>query len=253
MQRALDLENVGAVVKARKKLGKPRRPYKVVRGVNGGLTPKARKLRPAGWSYHHHPWSWLAAAYMRHGLAKRNNECCKTVRRGEDRSKAQPLLVEKGMLSDQARDGLGYRGSCIAPNRAQVEVLHHANGETPNSSSIPPLEYRQAHCFDCGERVIILCRAAPAGRIQPRTRGNGGRHLRKRKPPRRWNSGKASMPASRSLANNPSRPDECSRQRRGIGSCFATWLGALIESNGFPARAAHRLRSPERSGAEGRI
>ena len=44
-----------------------------MRGVNGSLTPKARKLRPlAGIILI--ALVVLAAAYMRHGLASRNNE-----------------------------------------------------------------------------------------------------------------------------------------------------------------------------------
>ena len=77
---------------------------KVVRGVNGSLTPKARKLRPlAGIILI--ALVVLAAAYMRHGLASRNNKTRKQTETAQVGS-GPATTVEKGMLSDQARNGL---------------------------------------------------------------------------------------------------------------------------------------------------
>ncbi|MGA3133664.1 MAG: TrbI/VirB10 family protein [Terracidiphilus sp.] len=124
---------------------------KVVRGVNGSLTPKARKLRPlAGIILI--ALVLLAAAYMRHGLANRHK---KTVKQADtEKVGAGPATtVEKGLLSDQARSGLNTGQSHVPDSSAlRTSIL---TGETPtgrstqpaaNSSqttSIPPLEYRQ--------------------------------------------------------------------------------------------------------------
>ena len=126
---------------------------KVVRGVNGSLTPKARKLRPlAGIILI--ALVVLAAAYMRHGLANRHK---KTIKQAEtEKVGAGPATtVKKGLLSDQARSGLNT-GQTHVPDSSTLRSSL-LNGETPtgrsaqpappnNSSkttSIPPLEYRQ--------------------------------------------------------------------------------------------------------------
>ncbi len=128
-------------------------PEKVVRGVNGSLTPKARKLRPlAGIIVI--ALVVLAAAYMHHGLANRHK---KTVKQTETEKvgTGPATTVEKGLLSDQARSGLDT-GQSHVPNSPtfRPSIL---TGETPSSStgqsaapgngsqttSIPPLEYRQ--------------------------------------------------------------------------------------------------------------
>jgi type IV secretory pathway VirB10-like protein len=137
--KALDLEN-GEPWQSEEEIREAAQPDKVVRGVNGGLTPKARKLRPlAGLIII--ILVVAAAAYMRHGLANRNNRAAKQSD-GAKIGLGPATLVEKGMLSDQARDGLDIGAS----HRAKAAALRSsiANGETPNSSSIPPLEYRQA-------------------------------------------------------------------------------------------------------------
>ena len=90
-------------------------PDSVVRGVNGSLTPKARKLRPlAGIILI--ALVVLAAAYMRHGLANRHK---KTVKQTETEKvgTGPATTVEKGLLSDQARSGLntGLRSFLAAP------------------------------------------------------------------------------------------------------------------------------------------
>lgn len=123
---------------------------KVVRGVNGSLTPKARKLRPlAGIILI--ALVVLAAAYMWHGLASRNKKAKKvteTVQTGV----GPATTVETGMLSDQARNGLNIGQSHVPESLTPRSSI--LSGEPlagrPNSlagmqsSSIPPLEYRQA-------------------------------------------------------------------------------------------------------------
>jgi type IV secretion system protein VirB10 len=127
---------------------------KVVRGVNGSLTPKARKLRPlAGIILI--ALVVLAAAYMRHGLASRNK---KTVKQTEaiKTGTGPATMIEKGMLSDQARNGMNTGQSHVPESLTPRSSI--SSGETPagrsslfsgsstgtQTSSIPPLEYRQS-------------------------------------------------------------------------------------------------------------
>jgi type IV secretion system protein VirB10 len=126
---------------------------KVVRGVNGSLTPKARKLRPlAGIILI--ALVVLAAAYMRHGLATRNNKTKKQTETAQT-GVGPATTVEKGMLSDQARNGLDIGQSHVPDSVASRSSI--ANAESPagrstlsagavtgsQARSIPPLEYRQ--------------------------------------------------------------------------------------------------------------
>lgn len=129
-------------------------PDKVVRGVNGSLTPRARKLRPlAGIILI--ALVVLAAAYMRHGLANRHK---KTVKQTETQKvgAGPATTVEKGLLSDQTRSGLNtgqthvpdsstlrssiLTGETSAGRSAQPAAL----GNSAKTTSIPPLEYRQS-------------------------------------------------------------------------------------------------------------
>lgn len=129
-------------------------PESVVRGVNGSLTPKARKLRPlAGMIVI--ALVVLAAAYMHHGLANRHK---KTVKQTEtEKVGAGPATtVEKGLLSDQARSGLNTGqshvpdSSALRPSILKGETPAGGAAESPamsngsQTTSIPPLEYRQA-------------------------------------------------------------------------------------------------------------
>jgi type IV secretion system protein TrbI len=146
---ALDLENPEAS-HSEDEIREAAQTDKVVRGVNGGLTPKARKLRPlAGLIII--ALVVLAAAYMRHGLANRNKKAAKQ----SDAAKigvGPATSVEKGMLSDQARNGLDIGTSHVPESVTSRSSI--ANGETPGgvgnrtqgnqTSSIPPLEYRQS-------------------------------------------------------------------------------------------------------------
>ena len=99
---------------------------KVVRGVNGGLARKARKLRPlAGLII---IALVLAAAYMRHGLASRNKNAAKQ----SDAAKigvGPATTVEKGMLSDQARNGLDIGQFRVPESIASRSSI--ANGQNP--------------------------------------------------------------------------------------------------------------------------
>ncbi len=126
---------------------------KVVRGVNGSLTPKARKLRPlAGIIII--ALVVLAAAYMRHGLASRNKKVTKQAE-AEKVGIGPATTVEKGMLSDQARNGLDTGQSHVPASlepRAPLisgeppagrSSLLTGTGSGAQTSSIPPLEYRQ--------------------------------------------------------------------------------------------------------------
>jgi hypothetical protein len=150
--KPLDPESVGAE-QSQDEIRDAAQTDKVVRGVNGSLTPKARKLRPlAGIILI--ALVVLAAAYMRHGLASRNNKAKKQTETAQVGS-GPATTVEKGMLSDQARNGLDIGQSHVPESVAQRSSI--ANGEPPagrstlmtgtgagsQTSSIPPLEYRQ--------------------------------------------------------------------------------------------------------------
>ena len=135
--RALDLENVEAS-QSEEEIRAAAQTDKVVRGVNGGLTPKARKLRPlAGLIII--SLVVLAAAYMRHGLANRNMKAA----RQSDAAKigeGPAISVENGLLSDQARNGLNI-GQLHGPKPRSRSSITEAGTRT---TSVPPLEYRQS-------------------------------------------------------------------------------------------------------------
>ena len=150
--KALDLENLGGE-QEQEALKRAAQTDKVVRGVNGGVVPRARKLRPlAGIIII--AIVVLAALYMRHGMANRNK---KTTKQAETAKVGvgPATNVEKGLLSDQARNGLDT-GQMHVPDsltpRSSIVSADGANGFTdpvPGSangtraSSVPPIEYRQ--------------------------------------------------------------------------------------------------------------
>ena len=73
--KALDLENQGGE-QEQEALKRTAQTDRVVRGVNGGVVPRARKLRPlAGIIVI--AIVVLAALYMRHGMANRNKKTTK--------------------------------------------------------------------------------------------------------------------------------------------------------------------------------
>jgi type IV secretion system protein VirB10 len=150
--KALDLENHGGEGE-QEALKRAAQTDKVVRGVNGSVVPRARKLRPlAGIIVI--AIVVLAALYMRHGMANRNN---KTTKQAETAKVGvgPATNVEKGLLSDQARNGLDT-GQMHVPDsltpRSSIVSADGANGfrdPIPGSangtraSSVPPIEYRQ--------------------------------------------------------------------------------------------------------------
>jgi type IV secretion system protein VirB10 len=149
--KSLDLESARAE-QSQDEIRDAAQTDKVVRGVNGSLTPKARKLRPlAGIILI--ALVVLAAAYMRHGLASRNKKTAKQTEAAQT-GVGPATTVEKGMLSDQARNGLDI-GQSHVPESAQRSSI--ATGDSPGgrstlstgtgngtqTSSIPALEYRQ--------------------------------------------------------------------------------------------------------------
>src|ERR1035441_832630 len=154
--KSFDLESAGAE-QSQDEIRDAAQTDKVVRGVNGSLTPKARKLRPlAGIILI--VLVLLAAAYMRHGLASRNKKTAKQTEAAQT-GVGPATTVEKGMLSDQARNGLDI-GQSHVPESAQRSSI--ATGDSPSgrstlsagagngtqTSSIPPLEYRQTAASD---------------------------------------------------------------------------------------------------------
>src|SRR5580692_1093122 len=150
--KALDLENQGGV-QEQEALKRAAQTDKVVRGVNGGVVPRARKLRPlAGIIVI--AIVVLAAWYMRHGMANRNKKTTKQTEIAKV-GVGPATNVEKGLLSDQARNGLDT-GQMHVPDsltpRSSIVSADGANGfrdPVPGSangtraSSVPPIEYRQ--------------------------------------------------------------------------------------------------------------
>src|ERR1700733_387728 len=119
--KPLDLENAGAE-QEQEDLKRAAQTDKVVRGVNGSLAPAARKLRPlAGIIII--VIVVLAALYMRQGMANRNK---KTAKQAETAKVGfgPATTVEKGLLSDQARNGL------------DTGQMHVPDSLTPRSSIV---------------------------------------------------------------------------------------------------------------------
>jgi len=117
---------------------------KVVRGVNGSLTPKARKLRPlagiilialvcAGRGLHA---AWAGQSPQENGQAGRYREDWKQDR--QPRSK-------KVLLSDQARNGLNTGQSHVPDSSSlRTSIL---TGETPAGRTVQPAtgSHRKLH------------------------------------------------------------------------------------------------------------
>jgi type IV secretion system protein TrbI len=125
---------------------------KVVRGVNGAAEPKARRLRPlAGMIVI--AIVVLAALYMRHGMANRNKKT--TAQTETSKIGVGPATnVEKGLLSDQARNGLDTGQSHVPQSLAPRSSILDASGAyssdgspsgikgATSAGSVPPIEYR---------------------------------------------------------------------------------------------------------------
>jgi len=147
--KALDLENQGGE-QEQEALKRTAQTDKVVRGVNGGVVPRARKLRPlAGIIVI--AIVVLAAMYMRHGMANRNKKTTKQTEIAKV-GVGPATNVEKGLLSDQARNGLDT-GQMHVPDSLTLRssIVNTDGGNRPgepvpgsaNASSVPPIEYRQ--------------------------------------------------------------------------------------------------------------
>ena len=118
-------------------------------GVNGAAEPKAKRLRPlAGMIVL--AMVVLAALYMRHGMANRSRKA--TGQRELSESGVGPAtMVERGMLSDQTRNGLDTGQNHLPGSLTRRPSIM---GETPQEGadsasmdavghpSVPPLEYR---------------------------------------------------------------------------------------------------------------
>jgi type IV secretion system protein TrbI len=149
---ALDLENRRGE-QEQESLKRAAQTDKVVRGVNGGVVPRARKLRPlAGIIVI--AIVVLAALYMRHGMANRNKKTTKQTEIAKV-GVGPATNVEKGLLSDQARNGLDT-GQMHVPDSLtpRSSIVNTDGGNRPGdpipgspngtrTSSVPPIEYRQ--------------------------------------------------------------------------------------------------------------
>src|SRR6202042_1571007 len=146
--KPLDLENAGAE-QEQEDLKRAAQTDKVVRGVNGSLAPAARKLRPlAGIIII--LIVVLAALYMRQGMANRNKKAAKQAETAKV-GVGPATTVEKGLLSDQARNGLDA-GQMHVPDSLtpRSSIVNTDSGNRPGDpvpgsarSSVPPIEYRQ--------------------------------------------------------------------------------------------------------------
>src|SRR5271170_580674 len=147
--KPIDLENTREE-QEQEDLKRAAQTDKVVRGVNGGLAPAARKLRPlAGIIII--AIVVLAALYMRQGMANRNRKTAKQAEAAKV-GVGPATTVEKGLLSDQARSGLDTgqmhvpdsltpRSSITSPDGsiAPGKPVPGAGNGT-QSSSVPPIE-----------------------------------------------------------------------------------------------------------------
>jgi type IV secretory pathway VirB10-like protein len=134
----LDLENPGGEGE-QEALKRAAQTDKVVRGVNGGVVPRARKLRPlAGLIVI--AIVVLAALYMRHGMANRNK---KTTKQAETAKVGvgPATNVEKGLLSDQARNGLDTGQMHVPDSLTPRSSIMNTDGGNKPGDPIP--EYKR--------------------------------------------------------------------------------------------------------------
>ena len=123
----------------------------VVRGVGGGLTPKARRIRPlAGLIVI--LLVVLAAGYMQHGL--KNRKMKKSVQADAPRAATGPATVsEKSWMDDQTRRGLDTGTAHVPASMGPRSSIVDGTADSPSTSadglpgnrrsSIPPLQYTQ--------------------------------------------------------------------------------------------------------------
>ena len=139
--KPLDLENTRAE-QEQEDLKRAAQTDKVVRGVNGSLVPAARKLRPlAGIIII--VIVVLAALYMRQGMANRNKKTAKQAETAKV-GVGPATTVEKGLLSDQARNGLDTGQMHVPDSLTPRSSITSPDGPgKTRSSSVPPIEYKQ--------------------------------------------------------------------------------------------------------------
>ena len=139
--KPLDLENAGGE-QEQEDLKRAAQTDKVVRGVNGSLAPAARKLRPlAGIIII--VIVVLAALYMRQGMANRNKKTAKQAETAKV-GVGPATTVEKGLLSDQARNGLDTGQMHVPDSLTPRSSITSPDGPgKTRSSSVPPIEYKQ--------------------------------------------------------------------------------------------------------------
>jgi type IV secretory pathway VirB10-like protein len=139
--KPLDLENTREE-QEQEDLKRAAQTDKVVRGVNGSLAPAARKLRPlAGIIII--LIVVLAALYMRQGMANRNKKTAKQAETAKV-GVGPATTVEKGLLSDQARNGLDTGQMHVPDSLTPRSSITSSDGPgKTRSSSVPPIEYKQ--------------------------------------------------------------------------------------------------------------
>jgi type IV secretion system protein TrbI len=139
--KPVDLENTQAE-QEEEDLKRAAQTDKVVRGVNGSLAPAARKLRPlAGIIII--VIVVLAALYMRQGMANRNKKTAKQAETAKV-GVGPATTVEKGLLSDQARNGLDTGQMHVPDSLTPRSSITNQDGPgNTRPSSVPPIEYKQ--------------------------------------------------------------------------------------------------------------
>ncbi|AXC16434.1 Conjugative transfer protein TrbI (plasmid) [Acidisarcina polymorpha] len=115
---------------------------KVVNGANGGMAPPAKRLRR---------WAIFAglliiagvSLYMRHGMSNRSNK----QKKAEDTLKVgtgPATIVEKGLLSNQARNGLDTGESHLPEGiGSRSSIVAGRDAGAGSATGVPPIEYKQ--------------------------------------------------------------------------------------------------------------
>lgn len=141
--KPVDLESAH-IGEEREQLLREAQVDKVVRGVNGSISPKVRRLRPlAGIIII--VIVVLAAAYMRHGMSVRHRKE-KTQLDVAKVGTGPATTVEKGLLSDQTRNGLDTGQSHVPTSLAPRTSLLDTGGSQPpgqqgRGTSIPTINF----------------------------------------------------------------------------------------------------------------
>src|SRR3984957_14000768 len=140
--KPLDLENTQAE-QEQEDLTRDAQTDKVVRGVNGSLAPAARKLRPLAGIITI-VIVVLAALYMRQGMANRHKKIAKQAETAKV-GVGPATTVEKGLLSDQARNGLDTGQMHVPDSLTPRSSITSPDGPGKTGpGSVPPIEYKQS-------------------------------------------------------------------------------------------------------------